>query len=208
MIDRNNTIAGWVLAAGIVALGSSIVFGKMFHSETPPEGKEGYHIEGEVVDSGKPAVPLATLLAAADVAKGETLFAKCTACHSIAAGGANAIGPNLHGAMGGSIAKHAGFAYSSDLAGKGGTWGWENMNEWLTSPKKFAAGTKMSFAGIASPEDRASLMLYLNTQGSNLPLPPPPAAGAAPAEGEAKAGEAAAPEADAAKTGETAPAAK
>jgi cytochrome c len=206
MIDRNNTIAGWVLAAGIVALGSSILFGKIFHGETPE--KPGYAIAGEAVDSGKAALPLATLLASGDVAKGESLFAKCVACHSINAGGANAIGPNLHGTMGSAIAKHAGFAYSADLAAKGGTWTWENMDAWLTSPKKFAAGTKMSFAGIPDAQDRASMLLYLNTQGTNMPLPPPPAAGAAPVEGEAKAGEAAAPAGDAAKAGDAAPAAK
>lgn len=202
MVDRNNTIAGWVLAAGIVALGSSIVFGKLFHSEAPH--KEGYAIAGEAVDTGKPAVPMATMLATADATKGEAIFAKCTACHTIAAGGANGIGPNLHGVMGDHIGKgRNGYAFSADLAAKGGEWTWDNMDAWLTSPKKFAAGTKMSFAGLPSAEDRASLMLYLNSQGSSLAMPPPPAEGAAPAEGEAKAGEAAAP---AAKAGEAAPA--
>ena len=81
------------------------------------------------------------------------------------------------------------------------------MDEWLKSPRKYAPGTKMSFAGLSSPEDRANLIVYLNSQGSNLPLPAAEAApaaeeaGAAPAEGEAAApaGEgAAAPAADAA----------
>ena len=59
------------------------------------------------------------------------------------------------------------------------------MNLWLKSPKKFADGTKMSFAGLSKPEDRANVIAYLNAQGSNLPLPPAPAADAAPAEAEA-----------------------
>ena len=201
MADNSNTIAGWVLAAGIVALGSSIVFGKMFHSAVPGEGKQGYAIQG--VESGEAgavaAVPLATLLASADIAKGEATFAKCKGCHSIEAGGANGIGPNLNAVLGKKHGHIAGFAYSEALLKAPGMWDWENMNKWLTSPKKYAAGTKMSFAGLGNPEERASLLLYLNSQGSNLPLPPPPAAGAAPAEGEAKAGDAAAP-ADAAKT--------
>jgi cytochrome c len=208
MIDRSNTIAGWVLGAGIVALGGSILFGKMFHSDVPEEGKQGYAIVAEAeVDSGKPVVPLATLLAGADAAKGEAVFAKCTACHSINAGGANAIGPNLHAIMGKKHGAVAGFAYSEGLLKVPGNWDWDAMDKWLTSPKKYAPGTKMSFAGLSNPEERASLLLYLNAQGSNLPLPPPPAPGAAPAEGEAKAGDAAAPVAEAKAGAAAAPAA-
>lgn len=192
MADNSNTIAGWVLAAGIVALGSSIVFGKMFHSEIPGEGKQGYVVQGvESGDGGgEAAVPVATLLSTADAAKGETLFAKCKACHTVTAGGAAGIGPNLHGVLGKGIAA-GGFAYSDALKSVGGKWDFESLNSWLTSPKKFANGNKMSFPGLGNAEERASLMLYLNSQGSNLPLPPPPAEGAAPAEGDAKAAEAA-----------------
>ena len=201
MADNSNTIAGWVLAAGIVALGSSIVFGKMFHSEVPHEGKQGYAIQGveSSATGAVAAIPLATLLAAADIAKGEASFAKCKGCHSIEAGGANGIGPNLNAVMGKKHGHIAGFAYSEALLAAPGNWDWENMDKWLTSPKKYAAGTKMSFAGLGNAEERASLLLYLNSQGSNLPLPPAPAAGAAPAEGEATATDAAAAPADAAK---------
>ena len=52
MDDRFNTIAGWVLGAGIVALGASIVAGEMFHSERPEQ--MGYPIEG-VVQEGEGA---------------------------------------------------------------------------------------------------------------------------------------------------------
>ena len=101
--------------------------------------------------------------------------------------------------MGGPIGKHAaGFAYSEALAGKGGNWDWKAMDAWLASPRAFAPGTKMTFAGLGSAEDRANLMVYLNKQGSNLPIPAAPAeaAPAAPAEGNATApaeGNAAAP---------------
>jgi cytochrome c len=205
MADNSNTIAGWVLAAGIVALGGSIVMGKVFHSEVPGEGKQGYVIQSaEGGEGGAAAVPLATLLAGADAAKGEALFAKCKACHTIDAGGAAGIGPNLHGVLGKGKAS-SGFAYSDALKAVGGSWDFEAMNAWLTSPKKFANGNKMSFPGLGNAEERASLLLYLNAQGSNLPLPPPPAEGAAPVEGEAKAAE---PAADAAKATEAAPADK
>jgi hypothetical protein len=73
-----------------------------------------------------------------------------------------------------------GFAFSDALKAKGGKWDFALLDEWLTNPKKFADGTKMTFAGLSSPEDRANVILYLNSKGSNLPLPAPEAAGAAP----------------------------
>lgn len=184
MDDRSNTIAGWVLAGGIAALGFSIASGMYFHSGAPEAGKQGYAIQGvESGDSGGAAVvPIATLLATADAAKGEGIFKKCVACHTIAAGGANGIGPNLHGVMGKPLASHAGFPYSDALKSKGGNWTWDAMNEWLSNPKKFAPGNKMTFAGLGNPEERAAVMLYLNSQGSNLPLPAAPAPDAAEAD--------------------------
>jgi cytochrome c len=204
MDDRSNTIAGWVLAAGIAALGFSIAAGMLYHGETPEMGKQGFAIPGVEASGGggaEAAVPIATLLATADVAKGESIFKKCVACHTIASGGANGIGPNLYATLGKSLAGHAGFAYSDALKTKGGTWGWENMSEWLANPKKFAPGNKMTFAGLGNPEERAALLLYINSQGSNLPLPAAPAAdaAAAPADGAPAAADgAAAPAADAA----------
>ena len=61
------------------------------------------------------------------------------------------------------------------------------MSAWLTSPRKFAPGTKMTFAGIGNGQDRANVIAYLNSMGSNLPLPAAPAAGAAPTPGPAPA---------------------
>lgn len=176
MDDRFNTIAGWVLFAGIVALGSSIVAGEMFHAERPE--KMGYPIPGVVEDGGDGAAaeqPIAAYLASADAAKGEQTFKKCAACHNAAPGGAHALGPNVHGIMGAPIAGKPGFAYSEALKSKGGTWTWEAMSEWLKSPKSFAPGTKMTFAGLGDPQERANLMAWLNSQGSNLPLPAAPA---------------------------------
>jgi cytochrome c len=163
----------------------------MFHHERPE--KMGYPIEGvsdKVGESGAEAeVPIANLLAAADPAKGEQVFKKCTACHTIAKGGANGTGPNLWGVMGGAIGKHAaGFAYSPALSGKGGNWEWESMSQWVKSPRDFAPGTKMTFAGLSKPEDRANLLAYLNTQGDGpLALPAPQAAPASPEKAAAEA---------------------
>jgi cytochrome c len=187
MDDRTNTIAGWTLFAGIVALGLSSISGHYFRANKPhrPE-KMGYEIEGVEAEGGGAAAekPIADLLATADPAKGEAIFAKCTSCHTINAGGANGIGPNLHGVVGEGIGQGAGgFAFSDALKSKGGNWTFDLLNEWLKSPKAFAPGTKMTFAGLSKPEDRANVIAYLNTQGSNLPLPKPGAdAGAAPSE--------------------------
>ena len=177
MDDRMNTIAGWVLGAGIVALGATIVTGEVFHNERPE--KMGYPIEGVEVEGEAGAAeaeqPIAFYLASADPRLGEGVFKKCAACHTVNQGGANGLGPNLWATMGKPLAHVPGFAYSDALKGKGGNWDWEPMNQWLKSPKAFAPGTKMTFAGLSKPEDRANLMAYLNAQGSNIPVPPPPA---------------------------------
>mgnify|MGYP002778595573 FL=1 len=190
MDDRFNTAAGWVLFAGIIALGSSIASGLYFHADRPEQQeKMGYFIEGAAEEGeGAAGYDLGTVLAAADPAAGEKLFAKCTACHTINQGGANGIGPNLWATMGKAIAGVSpGFAYSSALSGKGGNWTYENMDAWLKSPKAFADGTKMSFAGLSKPEDRAAIMAYLKANGGGPEFPAPKAAdpAAAPAEGAA-----------------------
>ena len=188
MDNRFNTIAGWVLAGGIAALGLSILTGEYFHPERPE--KMGYPIEGVELEGEGAAAdagpPIETLLASADPAKGADVFKKCAACHTVNQGGANGIGPNLFGTMGEPIGQgKAGFAFSDPLKAVGGNWDFAKMNAWLTSPRKFAPGTKMTFAGLSKPEDRANLMIYLNQQGSNLPLPAAPAAAAAAPEGAA-----------------------
>ena len=160
MEDRFNTIAGWALFAGIVGLGLSSVSSHYFSADKPHRPHTmGFEIEGVEAEGGaEEGPPLATLLATADVAKGEAVFAKCVSCHTINAGGANGIGPNLHAAMGAAIGKHVpGFAYSEALKSHGGNWTWENMDAWLKSPKAFASGTKMTFAGLGKAEDRAAL---------------------------------------------------
>ncbi|CDO37169.1 MULTISPECIES: c-type cytochrome [Novosphingobium] len=207
MDDRFNTIAGWTLFAGIVGLGLTTISSHYFKADKPhrPETM-GYAIEGvQEEGEGGGEVPIATLLASADVAKGEATFAKCASCHTVNAGGANGIGPNLHGVVGEAIGKGVGgFAFSDALKSVGGEWDFDKLNDWLKSPKAFAPGTKMTFAGLSKPEDRANLIAYLNTQGSNLPLPAAPAAEAAPAAGDAAAAPAEGAEAAAPAEGEAA----
>jgi cytochrome c len=204
MEDRFNTAAGWVLFAGIVALGSSIASGMYYHAGKPEHVEEGgYPIEDVDASAAgaESTVDLGTILAAADIAAGaEAAKARCGTCHTFTQGGANGTGPNLYGIMGLPIGKHAaGFSYSSSLSEKGGTWTFEAMNEWLLAPKAFASGTTMGFAGLKDDAARANIIMYLNSLGSNL-TPPAPAAAEAPAaegaegaegaaEGEAAAGD-------------------
>ncbi|RST29950.1 cytochrome c family protein [Sphingomonas ginkgonis] len=185
MNDRNNTIAGWVLFAGIVALGGSIATGEYFNHERPE--KMGYPIEG-VVEEGAGAAaaekPIAFYLASATADKGMAVFKKCQACHNADKGGANALGPNLWGVLGEPVGQGKGFAFSDALAKKGGNWNFDLLSTWLTNPKAFAPGTKMTFAGLSNPEDRANVIAYLNAQSDHpQPMPAVPAdtAAAAPA---------------------------
>ena len=183
MDDNFNTFAGWALGSAIVALGLASLSGHYFSADKPHRPDlMGYEIESVEAEGGEEeAAPLASLLAQADPAKGAAMFVKCKSCHTVNAGGANGLGPNLHGVLGEPIGQGAGgFAFSSALKKVGGSWTFEQMDAWLKSPKAFASGTKMSFAGLGKPEDRAAMIVYLNSEGSNLPLPPPPAASEEP----------------------------
>ena len=176
MDDRFNTIAGWVLFAGIIALGASTLSYKYFKGERPET--LGYVIEGVEVEGAGAAAEMTMAQALSmmstddQIAAGERVFAKCAACHTVEQGGANGIGPNLYAVMGAGIGNHVpGYAYSDALAGVGGTWNWETMDAWLKNPRGFADGTKMSFAGLPKIEDRAVVAMYMNSMGSNLPVP-------------------------------------
>ena len=193
MQDRFNTAAGWVLFSGIVALGLSSVSAKYFNADKPHRPHEmGYPIEGVVEEGegGADAGPgLAVLLASGDAAAGEkAATGRCGTCHTFGQGEGAKQGPNLYGVLGKPIGKHAaGFAYSSALSGHGGDWSYENMDHWLSSPKAFAPGTKMSFAGLSNAQDRANIILYLREQGGGPALPTPEAAAPAGEEADAAA---------------------
>jgi cytochrome c len=176
-----------VLFAGIVALGTSIVAGEAMHSERPKT--MGYPIEGvEEASTGGAAAekPIESYLATADVTKGADTFKKCGACHNADKGGGNMTGPNLWNVLGQPIGQGKGFAFSDALSKKGGTWNWDNLSQWLTSPRTFAPGTKMTFAGLGDPQDRANVIAFLNSHSdAPKPLPTAPAAAAPAAAGTA-----------------------
>ncbi len=220
MDNRNNTIIGWALGTCMVAL--ALTLGSQMIVHPIKAEKAGYPIEAPAEDAGvsgpaAPARPIAELLATADAAHGADVFKKCGACHTVANGGANGIGPNLWATVGEAIAEgKGGYAFSDALkkAGAGKKWTFEELNSWLTSPRAYAAGTKMTFAGLDNEKDRADVILYLNAQGSNVPLPPPPAgaptatdAKVAPAAGAADPGGKASPSVSDVGSNTTAPAA-
>lgn len=175
-----NKIAGWVLTAAIAVLGLVLVTGEIYHPEKP--AKPGYIVEGvEEVATAGPAKaadkPIEFYLASASAEKGAEVFKKCGACHNAEKGGAAGIGPNLYGVLGGPHAHMPGFAYSSGMeALKGKNWGWDEINQWLLNPKAYIAGTKMAFAGLSKPEERAAVAVYLNSKSDKpLAIPPVPA---------------------------------
>jgi cytochrome c len=124
----------------------------------------------EAAEAEQAGVDFATLVAAADLAKGEKLFAKCKACHKLT-DGANAVGPFLWGVVGRPIGTAPGFKYSDGIASHGGTWSLDNLLGFLEAPKTWAPGTKMVFKGLPKIEDRINVIVYLNElDGSPEPL--------------------------------------
>ena len=104
----------------------------------------------------------ADLFAAADAAAGEKVFGKCKACHKL--DGSDGTGPHLNGVVNRAKASVPGFGYSEGLlAMAADSWTPENLNTFLTNPKGYVAGTKMSFAGLPKAEDRANLIKYLES---------------------------------------------
>ena len=102
-----------------------------------------------------------------DVIKGEKVFRKCKACHAVGEGAKTKTGPVLNGIMGASAGRDMEFSYSdalTDAAEEGLVWNEEQLTAFLTKPRDFLKGTKMSFSGLRKPADVANLIAYLATQ--------------------------------------------
>ena len=176
-----NKIAGAVLGTLIVVL--VIKFAAEAIYETKPPAKPGYVVEGVAEDKtataaaapAEEALPdFGSVLPAADVAAGKEISSRCEQCHDLSKGGPNKIGPNLWGVAGRARATHPGFDYSSAMAADHGAWDFGKLFRFLKSPQGDVPGTKMSFAGLRSAQDRINLLAYLRTQSdSPLPIPPP-----------------------------------
>lgn len=194
-----NKIAGAVLATGLAIVGLGELSNIVFKHEEP--AKAGYTIEGVEEAGGGEGAPAAdvppdwnaVLSNAANVAAGQAIVAsKCSSCHSFENNGPVIQGPTLYGVVGRQPGTHPGMAYSDGMKAFGQAnkqWDYDHLYVFLKSPQKDVSGTKMTFVGLKSPEDRAAVITYLHSLGSSLPVPPPrPAAAAAPAAGAAPAG--------------------
>ena len=172
-----NKIIGAVLLTALIIIGIGKFTDILFHVEKPKES--AYKIEGLEVAattaSGQEAVKVVeavdikALLAMGDLAHGEKVFKKCTACHMIATGGKNMIGPNLWSVIGRQAGVVSDYKYSKAMVAYGKEWTFEEMNSYLIKPQAYVKGTKMAFAGLRKEKDRASVILYLN-QNSDSPL--------------------------------------
>jgi cytochrome c len=176
-LEFNKALAA-VLTAGIIASGVGVLSRMIYHPHIPEE--RAYPIDMAAVEAAgeqaaqeqEEAMTLSEALAIGTADSGQAIAKKCSACHSFEQGGPNKIGPDLWGVLGRDIASVPDFSYSAALSDKEGPWDYEKLSEFLTSPKGWAPGTKMTFAGLPKIEDRADVILYLRSLSDNPePLP-------------------------------------
>jgi cytochrome c len=179
-----NKILGAFLFTCLVLLSLNIGASALYAPLKP--AKPGFevavteHAAGGAQAKAEPEEPIEKLLAGASVDKGANAAKKCAACHTFGKGEPNRVGPNLYGVVGRAKGTEGGFEYSTALKGKGGNWTIEDLNAFLTNPKGYAPGTKMSFAGLPRGSERADVIAFLNSK-SDSPQALPKAAEAAPA---------------------------
>ena len=171
-----NKIIAAILATVVVVFGINKVTDIIFTPDKPQQS--AYKVEkieptlASASSAGQAAVGINELLAMGTVEHGEKVFKRCSACHMIAAGGKNMIGPNLWSILGKQTGVASGYKYSKALAAYGKEWSFEEMNGFLIKPSAHIKGTKMAFAGLKKEKDRASVILYMNSK-SDKPLPTP-----------------------------------
>ena len=174
-----NKIIGAILLVALLVIGIGKVSNLVFKINKPE--KSNYKVELDVETAGtkgdeepvqREIVDIAALLSTGDLAHGEKVFKKCSACHSIKSGGGNKIGPALYNVVGRKVGILDDYKYSKALAKYEKNWSFEELNGFLLKPKDWIKGTKMAYAGLRKEKDRASVILYLNKYSdSPLPLP-------------------------------------
>jgi cytochrome c len=173
-----NKISAAILVAGIAFSGLGLVSDNLSHPKLL--AKSALNIEGApaataepAAEAPKPLPAIAPLLASASPDAGGADAKKlCSACHNFVEGAGAKVGPDLYGVVGRDRASAPGFEYSAALKGIPGKWTYDTLNEWLHSPRSFASGTKMAFAGIDDDKERADVIDYLHTLShSPEPLP-------------------------------------
>ena len=172
-----NKIIASIILAVILVLGINKITDILFYVEKPE--KSAYQVasvstttttETTSASSSSGSGEIMALLASASVADGKKIFKKCAACHSITKGGGNKIGPALWGVLGRQAGSVSDYKYSKAMAAHGKTWSFEEMNSFLIKPRDWIKGTKMSFAGLKSKNDRVAVILYMNEK-TDSPLP-------------------------------------
>ncbi len=175
-----NKFVGAILAALVFAMGLSVLSEIIFepHELYDPAYVVAIAEENSGLAAEEEAeVPFAALLAVADTDAGQRRAKVCGACHTFTEGGANGIGPALHGVVGRPIASHADFKYSAALKefGEGKTWSYDELDGFLENPQKHVPGTIMGFAGLKDGAQRAEVVSYLRSESPDAPpLPEPP----------------------------------
>ena len=169
----NKIIVSIVLAI-ILVIGINKVTEVIFYVEKPE--KSAYQIESVTTvastasETNLEAGNIMAIFASTSAAEGAKVFKKCAACHSIAEGGKNKIGPALWGVLGRQAGSLPDYKYSKAMAAYGKKWSFEEMNGFLIKPKDWIKGTKMSYAGLKNEKERAAVILYMN-ENTNSPLP-------------------------------------
>jgi len=170
----NKIIVSAVFAI-VLVLGINKIADLIFYVEKPE--KSAYQVAGVTTvastTTGETSLEtgnIMALFASTSAADGAKIFKKCAACHSIVQGGANKIGPALWNVLGRKAGSVSGYKYSKAMLAHGKPWSFEEMDGFLTKPKDWIKGTKMSFAGLKNAKDRAAVILYMNGESDN-PLP-------------------------------------
>ena len=174
-----NKIIGAVLLVALLVIGIGKVSNLVFKVNKPEKSNYKVELDVETAETKgdeepvqREIVDIAALLSTGDLAHGEKVFKKCSACHSIKSGGGNKIGPALYNVVGRKVGLLDDYKYSKALAEYEKNWSFEELNGFLLKPKDWIKGTKMAYAGLRKEKDRASVILYLNKYSdSPLPLP-------------------------------------
>jgi len=169
---RNVQMRANLIAYMNEASGSPIDLGSAAPTETSAT-EDGQQPSAESEGGGERIAatePVGIDFSGGDAAAGKKVFRQCVACHKVE-DGKNGVGPHLHGVIGRMIAGVDGYAYSGALSGMQGVWTGEILAAFLESPRKWAPGNKMGFAGLRKEKDRIDVIVYLNeADGSPDPL--------------------------------------